>query len=396
MRAGAAGFFGTLSLAPLAGYGHGDRATIEAFIRDSVPKDSRGVVVAAQGDTRVLCEGWGSADETSGLAFDCDTVVDVMSMTKQFTAAAILKLQMLGGMDVSEPIGNYLDQVPADKREITVQQLLIHSSGLVNSLGGDYEPVTRDDLVDAALNSPLQAAPGTSYAYSNLGYSLLAAIVEHASGSGYEPFLAEHMFTPAGMTSTGYVLPAWSTLNIAIEYDAQGIGQGRPFDHPWAEDGPYWNLRGNGGMLSTAQDMFRWHVALLGNDVMDDDAKSQLFEPRVREEPDDSYYGYGWVIFDYNDELLAWHNGGNNHSYGEIARTPDGTAMLFWVTTQAVSDRDGWNFEELGPEFTEGLLERLLQSTGTAHLPQSVAQPVTPGVLGHPADEFFRPLDRKS
>ena len=81
---------------------------------------------------------------------------------------------------------------------------------------------------------------------------------------GYEEFLAEQLFEPAGMTQTGYVLPEWDPEDVAVEYDAQGRPQGRPYDHPWAADGPFWNLRGNGGMLSSARDMYRWQLALAG------------------------------------------------------------------------------------------------------------------------------------
>lgn len=334
--------------------------SIEGFVEKTVPERSRGVVVAAQKDELILCKGWGSSDKAGDVPLDCDTVVDIMSMTKQFTAAAVLKLQMLGELDVTDPIGEHLDGVPEDKQGITVEQLLTHTSGLVDGLGEDYEAVTRDELVVNAMESELQSRPGESYAYSNLGYSLLAAIVETASGVGYEEFVAEHLFLPAGMTSTGYVLPDWDKLDVAIEYDDQGRPQGRPLDHPWAADGPYWNLRGNGGLLSTARDMFRWHVALRGDDILDAAAREQLFKPRVREEPDDTYYGYGWVLTEHDDVPVAWHNGGNAHSYGELARTPDGQAMLFWVTTQTVSTDGDWNFEDLGPDLTEGILTRLL------------------------------------
>lgn len=334
--------------------------SIEEFVDGTVPDGSRGVVVAAQGDDLLLCDGWGSADDDADLPFGCDTVVDAMSMTKQFTAAAVLKLQMLGGLDVTDSIGHYLDDVPDDKQDITVAHLLTHTSALVEDLGGDYEPLDRDGLIAAAMDAPLQAAPGTTYAYSNAGYSLLAAIIDIASGTGYEQFLAEHLFGPAGMISTGYVLPDWTAHDVAVEYDEQSRDRGRPTERLWAQDGPYWNLRGNGGILSTARDMFRWHAALLGEDILNEEAKSQLFEPRVREEPDDTHYGYGWVITSHDEEPVAWHNGANDHAYGEFARTPDGSAMIFWTTSQVASDPDGWDVEELAPDLTGGMLERLM------------------------------------
>ena len=144
------------------------------------------------------------ADRAAGVSAGCDTVYDIGSLTKQFTAAAVVKLEMLGRLDVHQPISDWLGPVPADKAGITVQQLHTHTAGLVDALGDDYQPLTHRQLVTRALASPLRAAPGTSYHYSNVGYSLLAVIIERASGTSYERFLARHLFRPAHMTQTGW------------------------------------------------------------------------------------------------------------------------------------------------------------------------------------------------
>jgi CubicO group peptidase (beta-lactamase class C family) len=301
------------------------------------------------------------ADREARVAAGCDTVYDVMSMTKQLTAAAILKLEVMGKLDVTDPIGKHIGPVPAGKRGITLHQLLTHTSGLVDVVGGDYERQTREGMLAAVFESALQARPGAEYAYSNVGYSVLAAIVEKASGMGYEEFLAEHLFGPAGMSQTGYVLPDWEPGQVAVEYGPEGKPRGRPLDHPWASDGPYWNLRGNGGLLSTARDMFRWQLALDGDEILDQRAKHSLFKPHVLEEPGgDSHYGYGWVILRADDGRVAWHNGGNDSSYGELTRLLDRGAMVFWITNQYRSKAGGWDFYELGPELTQGITDRVL------------------------------------
>lgn len=148
---------------------------------------------------------------------------------------------------------------------------------------------------------------------------------------------------------------------MAVEYGPQGGSHGRPFDHPWAKDGPYWHLRGNGGLLSTARDMFRWEVALEGHRVLDQRPKDELFEPRVLEEPGgDSYYGYGWVIGATGQGTVAWHNGGNGWSYGELTRLLDHRVMVFWVSNRATDRAAGWNLYRLGPKLTRGVIARLL------------------------------------
>jgi CubicO group peptidase (beta-lactamase class C family) len=336
----------------------------EVSLGDAVPPGSSGAVVAGRGTTMDLCQGWGDPDPDSGERTGCDTVFDIGSITKQFTAAAIVRLDMDGLLDVSDPLGDHLPDVPADKHSVTIEQLLTHSSGFLDSLGSDDEPLTRDAFLREALGSELLSRPGTTYLYSNVGYSLLTAVVEEASGQDYEAYLAEHLFAPAGMTRTGYLLPDWSTEQVAGQYDAEGRAHGTPLDQPWADDGPYWNLRGNGGLLSTPRDMFRWHVALLGETVLDDDTKRELFEPRVREEPDETYYAYGWVVDDPDDPSILWHNGGNDWSYGEIARDPAGDTFVFWVTNRSAGD--GWDLGENGGEVTSALFERLATAGETA------------------------------
>ncbi|WP_282700483.1 serine hydrolase domain-containing protein [Streptomyces sp. CC219B] len=338
-----------------------DGESVADFLRRTLPPGPSGTVVAARGDHLVHCGGFGAADRAARTPASCRTVYDVMSMTKQFTAAAIVKLEVMGRLRVSDPISRFLADgrpLPEDKRGITVEHLLTHTSGLVEGLGDDYDPVSRAELVRRAMSSTLRSAPGKKYLYSNTGYSLLAAIVEKASGETYEGFLNRHLFTPAGMEHTGYVLPRWPRHLVAVEYDSKGRGRGRPFDHPWADDGPYWNLRGNGGMLSTAQDMFRWHRALLGDEILPARAREKLFEPRVPEPGSENSYGYGWSIHDTPEGPLAWHDGGNDWSLGLLARSLRDGVLVFWISNHAF--RDGkWNLEDHAQELTTGVAQRV-------------------------------------
>ncbi|WP_220793448.1 serine hydrolase domain-containing protein [Nocardioides stalactiti] len=335
------------------------RGEIDRYLDRAVPDGASGTLVAVRG-REVICRGFGIVDREAGTAADCDTVYDIGSVTKQFTAAAIVKLQMMGRLDVDDRLGRWVGRsVPADKRPITARPLLTHTSGLVGSLGADDEPLTRRQLIEQALASPLRSRPGATYHYSNVGYSLLAVVVERASGMSYEQFLAEHLFAPAGMRSTGYVLPDWESRSVAVEYDARGRSHGRPIDQPWAADGPFWNLHGNGGILSSARDLVRWHHALIGDRVLDRPAKRALFRPRVLEEPGgDTRYGYGWVLIDTVVGRVAWHNGGNGRSYAELSRLLGQRTMVFWATSQ-VRSRDEWNLARV--PLTSEVLRRLVR-----------------------------------
>lgn len=343
---------------PATGLHARDGESVADFLHRVLPAGFSGTVLAARDDQLVYCGGFGTANRASGAPASCRTTYDVMSITKQFTAAAILKLEVMGRLRVSDRISRFLGPLPADKRGITIEHLLTHTSGLVESLGDDYDRLSRDELVRQALASKLRSAPGEQFHYSNVGYSLLAAIIEKASGEGYEPFLARYLFKPAGMHQTGYVLPRWSPNLAAVEYDSQGRSKGRPFDHPWAADGPYWNLRGNGGMLSTAHDMFRWHRALSGDEILPPPVRNELFTPRVHIPGSRESYGYGWNITDTADGRTVWHDGGNGWSLAILARSLRDGVLVYWVTNHAYQNGK-WSLEDQAETLTRGIADRI-------------------------------------
>ncbi|HUR09212.1 MAG TPA: serine hydrolase domain-containing protein [Nonomuraea sp.] len=326
--------------------------SIQAILDKALPRGGSSTVIAARNGKVVHCAGYGMADRAHHISASCETVYDIMSMTKSFTAVAIMKLQMAGKLRVSDPISTYVGPVPADKRKITIHQLLTHTSGLPEGLGDDYDPISRQEMIAGAAKSKLIGPPGTKFAYSNLGYSLLAAIIEIAAGTDYEHFLAKEILAPAEMTHTGYVLPRWDTGRITVEYNEKGLPQGRPLDHQWAADGPYWNLRGNGGLLSTASDMYRFHRALAGDTILDHDAKAKMFKayaPIGLPGYDGYATGYGWIITP--DGALATHSGGNDWSYGVNVHGVHSDLMVFWISNQAVQ-AGKWDLQDLAKPLT--------------------------------------------
>lgn len=297
---------------------------------------SGSILVAKDGQV-LLHKGYGLADREKGIPFTPETVFDIGSITKQFTAAAILKLESEGQLKVADPIGKYFDGVPADKAAITLHHLLTHSAGLKDVFGDDYEEMPRDKLVQAALASQLLWPPGTRYQYSNAGYSLLAAIVEKVSGKPYETYLRDALFRPAGMEKTGYRLPAWKPEELAHGYRGDEPW-GTPLDHAWAPDGPWWNLRGNGGILSTTGDLYKWHLALEKGEVLSKEEQAKAYTPHVPEDEEGrSHYGYGWAIDQGpgGTRRIA-HNGGNGIFAADFQRYPEDRLVL--ITGSAQSD----------------------------------------------------------
>jgi CubicO group peptidase (beta-lactamase class C family) len=146
-----------------------------------------GGALAVRGKDVLLSKSYGLSDRARGARLTTDSVYNLGSITKQFTAAAILTLEMQGKLAVTDLASKYLDGVPADKAAITLHHLLTHSSGLESDFSPtDYDPVGREEYVQRALQSTLLFTPGEGYEYSNAGYSLLAAIVERGSGQPYE------------------------------------------------------------------------------------------------------------------------------------------------------------------------------------------------------------------
>lgn len=289
-----------------------------------------GVVLVARGDTVLLEQGFGYLDAKRSVPVGADSVFTTGSITKQFTAAAILKLEMAGKLKTSDRLSQHLAGVPADKRDITLHQLLTHTAGFAPASGDDLEPIGRDAFVSLVLGRPLNGPVGT-FKYSNVGYSLLAAVVERLSGQTYEAFLATQLFTPAGMTDTGYSRPTWNQARLAHATNDDGSDRGTFGEVAMPNGTPGWHLLGNGGILSTARDMFNWHRALVGTAVLNDAAKAQLFRGWV-EEGGGSFYGYGWSIEDTPFGRLVAHNGGNSYFFADFLRYTDSGVMVYFAT----------------------------------------------------------------
>jgi CubicO group peptidase (beta-lactamase class C family) len=296
-----------------------------------------GVLLVAKDGGVILAKGYGMADRDKKIRATADTVMCTGSITKQFTAAAILKLETQGKLNVIDPITRYFKDVPDDKKGITLHQLLTHSAGFVTELGEDYQKIGRDDFIRLALKSTLRYKPGERHHYSNVGYSLLGAILEIVTGQSYERYVHDQLFLPAGMMKTGYLLPRWAPNELAHGYLRDGKDWGTMRDKPWDADGPYWHLRANGGILSTAGDMYRWHLALLGETVLPKSAKDKYFKAHIPERPvGGSHYGYGWVIDRTpRGTTVITHNGSNGIFAADCYRFIDDNVFLFIASNVA-------------------------------------------------------------
>jgi CubicO group peptidase (beta-lactamase class C family) len=313
-----------------------------------------GVVLVARGDAPLFADGFGLADREHNVRWSPASVSTIGSITKQFTAAAILKLEEDGKLNVSDPISRYFADVPVDKAAITLHRLLTHSSGLTDPDLGDFQAVTLADYLRLVFTTPLRFAPGTDYSYENANFSLLGAIIEKLSGQSYEAFLRERLFLPNGIFETGYQLPQWGESRLARGY-LDGKLWGTVLGHPMAADGPYWALRANGGIHTTVYDMLRWCRALLEARALSRTSLNKLWSP-YSNEGGDTFYGYGWSIAKAPDGTkIVTHDGGNGVFFADLAIMPD-TGLVVFLMTNVISENRSANalLRQIGMRFHAG------------------------------------------
>lgn len=316
----------------------GEAATrIDDYLTRLVPHGFSGAVLVAAEGKVVLKKAYGFANRATNQLYTVDMVSCIGSVSKQFTGAAIVKLEMMGNLKTSDPITKHLPGVPDDKKDITIHHLLTHTAGFSGDQGGsDEEPIARDTLVARVLAQPLVRKPGERFEYSNEGYSLAGAIIEHVSGQGYEEFLRANLFLPADMAETGYQLPNWPLTKLPLGYGPQGGEWGRVYKNGWLPDGPGWWLRANGGIHSSLDDLYRWHLALESTKVLSAEAlKSYLtgHAPSMGSE----MYAYGWGVQKTRRGTTAvTHNGGNGFFFTDFRRYVDEKVVIIAMSNQPI------------------------------------------------------------
>jgi CubicO group peptidase (beta-lactamase class C family) len=254
---------------------------LDSALRAIEQRGFSGAVRIERGGTLLLEKGYGLANRERRIPFRGATVVQIGSNTKDFTLVALLRLEQRGRLNLRDSLGKYFPTAPADKRGITLQQLVDHRGGFPIGLGGDFDAVTREDFVRMALASPLRAQPGTRESYSNTGYALLAAVIEQVTGKSYDQHVRDDLLVPLGLEHTGYLLPHFDPDHVAHGYEG-GRDRGSILEKAHAADGPYWNLRGNGGMVSTVSDMHTFYRALFESDrLLPTSARGDRFDPNA-------------------------------------------------------------------------------------------------------------------
>ena len=293
-----------------------------------------GAILVAARDDIVYRKGFGKADVKTAIKFTPDTPCDIGSLTKQFTAMAIMILAERKRLSYDDPVSKYIPEFSAASHldRITIRQLLTHSSGLPDygDLGVDDSSLNQSSLIAALLKRDTGfAPPGVKYRYSNPGYALLAVVVQRKSGKRFGDFLGQEIFGPSGMTNTFvYDDRAVKRRGMAIGYDM--FGQ--------LDDGPPTAVPGDGGIYSTVDDLFKWDQVLYTDKLVHQSTLAEAFTPgRVKEGT--SEYGFGWNVGLDGTDKYVWHTGSHAGFRAFIERRLNRQVTVIMLTNMGNSKR---------------------------------------------------------
>lgn len=314
-----------------------------------------GVSVLVARDGNIIYEkGFGYADIGNKVPVTSDTKFRIGSITKQFVASAILKLQEEGKLSVQDKLSKFIPDFPRGD-EVTLHHLLTHTSGVhsytsqPNFIKYVTLPIAEKSLVDSIKTYTFDFNPGDRYSYSNSGYFLLGYIVEKISGKSLAEYLNDTFFKPLGMNSTGIYDSNTILSNEAYGYSYENGKQIKAinWDMTWAG--------GAGAIYSTVKDLYTWNEAIFNGKVLSEQSLKAAFTPAELNNKEKSNYGYGWGLADYRGIKFISHSGGLNGFLTFLERQPERkvTVVVFCNSTPMP---DGSNPTSSGLEITDYVL----------------------------------------
>ena len=349
---------------------------VEAAIERVVARpEAAGLSVAvARGDKIIFERGAGLADIDSKRAADAATEFRIGSVTKQFTAAAMMKLVEQGKLSLDDPLKKYLPDFDTGGRTVTIRQLLNHASGIPNytnpafiKIAGNPD-LTREDVLKLVSGAPFDFEPGAGWRYSNTNYYLLGLIVEKVSAQSYPDFLQREFFGPLELKRTRY------DDGTPLSDSAQGYSF-NPTDDRLRKADPL-NMIGPfaaGALASTAGDLLRWQIALTNGRAVSAASFQEMIGSTVKTGQGDAAYGFGLMVDNIGGLRRVWHNGGINGF----------NSVLVWWPELGLRSAVVSNSEGLPSEQVEQLIAAALTSDRPLPQPRTTAQPGSEAALRH-------------
>jgi len=286
----------------------------------------------------ILRKGYGLANLELNVPVEPDMIFRLGSITKQFTAVAILMLAEEGKLSLQDEITKFLPDYPTQGKKFTVEHLLTHTSGvksytdLPEWLPLQRKDMTVDEIIALSKDKPMEFAPGERWKYSNSGYILLGAIIEKASGKTYADFIQERIFGPLGMKSSCYD----STSRI-IPRRAAGYTKG----NSGFENAPYLSMSqpyAAGSLASSVDDLATWTESLLAGKLVKRETLERAFTSYKLKDGQETRYGYGWCISDYEGHRLIEHGGGIHGFLSHALFFPEDQVFVAVLANSAVME----------------------------------------------------------
>lgn len=291
------------------------------------------ITVISRGDV-IFTKAYGLADVDHATPASPTTNYRLASVTKQFTATAVLMLVDRGKLSLESRLTDVLPGAPPYARDVTIRHLLTHTSGLV-----DYEDLIPDSQTVQVLDKDVLRllskidsvyfAPGAKYRYSNSGYALLALVVEALSGRSFAGFLKQQIFKPLGMDRT-----------VAFEKGLSTV-EDRAYGHSKTDNGFIRTdqsvtsaVLGDGGIYSSVQDLSSWDRELYSNRLLSPGLRKQSFTPATLNDGTRTKYGFGWDIAPYKDQFCVSHTGSTRGFRNAILRFPDRQLTIIILTNR--------------------------------------------------------------
>jgi CubicO group peptidase (beta-lactamase class C family) len=286
------------------------RAAFDSIIDAAYAADGPGgVTLVARGGRVVYERAFGMSNLELGVPMSTDAVFSIASMTKQFTAVAVLQLVEKGTLSLADTVGRFLPDYPVALRGITVEQLLTHTAGVPNAksvaslLAAGRGWLSADQVTATFRDRPLEFAPGTRWTYSNSGYQLLGALVEKATGQPFPEYVEHTLLEPAGMTHS-----LWGDDTRVVPHRASPY----LFTRASVENAVNSNVQiawAAGALQSTAEDFFKWHRALLAGRFVTGAMLQRAWTPARLRDGTVTDYGYGWFVGTLQGSPLVEHGG---------------------------------------------------------------------------------------
>jgi CubicO group peptidase (beta-lactamase class C family) len=326
--------FFSLAIAELAA-AQNSAARMDEIVQSYVDaKQFMGSVLVARGETVLFSKAYGSANLEWNIPNTTTTKFRIGSMTKQFTAAAVLLLEERGKLNVDDPVNRYYSDAPDAWDKITLYHLLTHTSGIPNhSTFPEFESLstsrtTPNQLVKTFRDRPLEFGPGSEMRYSNSGYVLLGAIIEKVSGTSYEKFVDENVFMPLAMNDSGYDSTQSIILRRAAGY---GPGPKGPVNARYVDmTVPY----AAGALYSTTEDLLRWQRSLFGGKALSKPSLKKMTTPAK------SDYAFGLEVSRRSGRSVIQHGGSINGFSSRLAYFPDGQVTVIALSNLRGSGAD--------------------------------------------------------